>query len=75
MNNKSPIQNRIAALRTVRNISQQALAHELGIERTYLSKVERGRVTPSGALMASVCRRFGMPLEGVFYLEDEDSGT
>lgn len=71
MNNKSPIQNRIAALRTLRNISQESLAGELGIERTYLSKVERGKVTPSGALMASVCRWFGLPLEGVFYLEQD----
>lgn len=71
MNHKSPIQNRIAALRAHKGISQEALAEALGIERTYLSKVERGRVTPSGALMASVCRWFGLQLGEVFFIEDE----
>lgn len=71
MNATTPIKNRIAALRKRRGISQEAMAADLAIERTYLSKVERGKVTPSGALMAAVCRRFGLQLGEVFFIEDE----
>jgi transcriptional regulator with XRE-family HTH domain len=38
---------RVRALRVTHGLSQEALAHEVGIDRTYQSQIERGVGNPS----------------------------
>lgn len=65
---KSPIAKAIRELRTERDMTQEALAHEAGVTVGHLSKIERGLANPgwstveaiAGALnvkMAEVVRR------------------
>lgn len=39
--------NRVAKLRREKSISQETLAFECGINRTYIGEIERGEKTPS----------------------------
>lgn len=40
---KEDVGNRIRELRNDRGISQETLAHEAGLDRTYITSVERGK--------------------------------
>ncbi len=40
---KDKVGNRIKELRSSRGISQEVLAHEAGLDRTYITSVERGK--------------------------------
>ena len=40
---KGQFGNRLRELREARGLSQEALAHEAGLDRTYVSSVERGK--------------------------------
>lgn len=40
---KDEVGNRIKELRSSRGISQETLAHEAGLDRTYITSVERGK--------------------------------
>lgn len=45
---------RVRALRIERGYSQEALAHEEGIDRTYQSQIERGVGNPSLRVLCSL---------------------
>ena len=52
------------ALRTARKqkgLSQEALALEAGIERNYVSLIERGKHSPSVRIVFKLCRVLGIP--------------
>ncbi len=53
-------------LRTVRQISgisQEALAHEAGIDRTYVSQLERALVNPSLHVLVRISRELGVDVQ------------
>ena len=43
MSIQKEVGNRIREIRNERGISQEALAHEAGLDRTYITSVERGK--------------------------------
>ena len=43
MSIKEDVGNRIRDLRNKKGLSQEALAHEAGLDRTYITSVERGK--------------------------------
>ena len=45
---------RVRALRIERGFSQEALAYEVGIDRTYQSQIERGVGNPSLRILCSI---------------------
>ena len=45
---------RVRALRIERGYSQEAMAHEVGIDRTYQSQIERGVGNPSLRVLCSI---------------------
>lgn len=63
-----PIKNHIQILRDAQGIDQQKLADDLGITRTYLSKLENHKFSPGPGLMARVCNYFCKELGEVFYI-------
>ena len=58
--------NRIAALRTERSLSRQALALEVGVNPQTIGFLERGDYTPSLELAFKISRFFNLPVEAVF---------
>jgi putative transcriptional regulator len=60
------IHNRIAVLRTERNLSRQELAEALGINYQTVGFLERGDYNPSLALAFEVSEFFKLPIEVIF---------
>lgn len=49
----------VRAQRTERGIGQEDLAHQAGIERSHLGKIERGEHMPTLALILKIARALG----------------
>lgn len=63
------IGNRIRIYRKLNDMRQQTLADELGINRTYLSKLENYIHNPSPELMIKVCEVFDCNLGEMFTID------
>ncbi len=63
--------NRIQLYRKQSNMRQQLLADRLGINRTYLSKLENYVHNPSPELMIKVCTVFDCELGEMFSISNE----
>jgi putative transcriptional regulator len=53
------------------DMSQEALAHKVGVTRQTIHSIERGKFVPSTLLALKIARFFGRPVEDIFYIEDE----
>jgi transcriptional regulator with XRE-family HTH domain len=49
-------------LRVERNLSQEALAADAGIDRTYVSRLERGLENPTVAMLEQLAEALGAPI-------------
>lgn len=67
-----PIKNNIQKCRTLKGLNQDELAAALGVTRTYLSKLENLKFSPSPALMQKICNYFEVCLGDIFYIEKEN---
>jgi transcriptional regulator with XRE-family HTH domain len=56
------IAERLAALRTERGWSLDALAERTGISRATLSRIERGELSPTANILGQLCAAFGWTL-------------
>jgi putative transcriptional regulator len=64
--------NRLKRFRFDHNdISQEALANELGVTRQTIHSIERSKFVPSTLLALKIARFFDRPVEEIFYIEDE----
>ncbi len=57
---------KVQKLRKERNLTQEDLAHELGISRVYMGYIEQGRESPSLKLLMKMARKFGVSVEDLF---------
>ena len=64
-----PIKNNIKKFRKIKAISQEDLADELSVTRSYLSKLENQRFSPGPELMFRICVFFHVGLGQMFYIE------
>ena len=62
--------NRIRVFRAEHKLSQDDLAREIGVSRKTISTIEVGRFVPSTVIALLLARRFGVPVEEIFSLED-----
>jgi putative transcriptional regulator len=53
-------------------MTQQALAEQVGVSRQTIIAIERGKYAPSLALAIRIARFFQRPVEEIFCLELED---
>ncbi len=49
-------------MRTERGLSQEALAHEAAIDRTYMSQIERGVGNPSLKVLCAIANALNIEL-------------
>jgi transcriptional regulator with XRE-family HTH domain len=72
MNAQAVVARNIRRLRVGRRLSQEALAVDAGIDRTYVSRLERGRENPTVAILeklaialdSEMSEFFRIPLRG-----------
>ena len=65
------MENRIAALRKERRISQAELAEAVAVTRQTIISLESGRYNASLLLAHKIAKYFGMTIEEVFMFEEE----
>ena len=66
------MKNRLEELRTQRGIRQEALAAALKVSRQTISSLENGRYNPSILLALKLARYFGLTVEEIFIMEEEE---
>ena len=54
------------------DISQETLAREVGVTRQTIHSIEKGKFVPSTLLAFKLARFFGVKVEEVFHLNDND---
>lgn len=67
------MENRIAALRKERRISQAELADAVSVTRQTIISLEGGRYNASLLLAHKIARYFGLAIEDVFLFEEEET--
>ncbi|MBN2151294.1 MAG: helix-turn-helix domain-containing protein [Candidatus Lokiarchaeota archaeon] len=67
------VKNNIKELRDSRNMTQEQLAERVGVTRQTILYLEKGTYNPSLKLAMKIAQVFGVKVESLFELEDEDS--
>ena len=67
------MENRIAALRKERRISQAELAEAVAVTRQTIISLESGRYNASLLLAHKIAQYFGTTIEDIFLFEEEES--
>lgn len=65
------LKNTIKVQRAKKDLTQEELAGLVGVTRTTINFVERSKWVPSTILALKIARVFEVPLEEVFYLDDD----
>lgn len=65
------MKTRIKELRLEKKLTQQALAKQLGINQTSLSKIENGASTPDALLLTDLSRFFHVTTDYILFLSKE----
>lgn len=65
------IKNRVKELRAKHSLTQGALAEKVNVTRQTIVALEKGSYVPSLLLAMNIARTFNLPIEKIFYLEDE----
>lgn len=69
------LKNRIRELRFQNGeMSQQALADAVDVTRMTIYSIEKEKFVPSALLAFRIARAFGVDINDVFHLEDEQDG-
>ena len=66
------MENRIAALRKERRISQAELAEAVSVTRQTIISLENGRYNASLLLAHKIAKYFGAAIEDIFLFEEEE---
>ena len=69
---RDDMENRIAALRKERHISQAELAEAVSVTRQTIISLENGRYNASLLLAHKIARYFGTTIEDIFLFEEEE---
>jgi putative transcriptional regulator len=67
--NGTKMKNKIKIYRAMHNLTQEALADELGVTRQTILAIEKGKYDPSLDLAFRIARFFGVSIEDLFQYE------
>ena len=60
------MKNRIKVFRAMHDLTQEALANELGVTRQTVLAIEKGKYDPSLELAFKIARYFGVSIDEIF---------
>lgn len=60
------IVNLVNKWRLAKGVSKAHMARYVGVDRSYVTKLEQGKMQPSGEMMFRIAKYLGQPLEAVF---------
>lgn len=66
------MKNTIKVERAKKDMTQQDLAEKVNVSRQTINSIEAGKYVPSTVLALKIARIFGVGLEEIFELEEED---
>ncbi len=66
------MKNKITVQRAIHNLTQDDLAKKIEVSRQTINTMESGKYVPSTVLALKMAKLFGVPVEELFELEDED---
>ncbi len=67
------IKTRIREYRAKYNMKQEELAARVGVRRETIGNLEKGRYNPSLVLAWKIAQVFGVPIEELFFIQEEDT--
>jgi len=67
-----PLRNKIKIHRAIHDLTQEQLAAKVGVTRKTINTIELGYYVPSTILSLRIARVFGVPVEEVFFLDEDD---
>jgi len=65
------MKNRIKVYRALRNLTQEALADQLGVTRQTILAIEKEKYDPSLELAFRISRLFNVPIDKMFLYEKD----
>ncbi len=72
MGNGTPMKNKIKVFRAMNDLTQDSLAHAIGVNRQTILAIEKGKYVPSLDLAFRIARYFKVNVEEVFVYDDEN---
>ena len=63
---KEVVENKVQTLRKKQGVTQEELAHALGVTRQTVIAIEKGNYTPSVLLAMKIAHFFSEPVERIF---------
>ena len=64
------MKNKIKVFRAMHDLTQEDLAHDVGVTRQTILAIEKGKYDPSLELAFRMARRFQVTIEEIFVFED-----
>ena len=68
------LRNTIKVQRAVKDWTQEELARSVGVTRKTINTIENGVYVPSTYLALKIARAFGVSVEAVFQLVEDEAG-
>jgi putative transcriptional regulator len=66
------MKNRIKVYRAMHDVTQETLAHDLGVTRQTILAIEKGKYDPSLHLAYKIAKYFNVKIDEVFILDSLD---
>lgn len=66
------MRNNIKVQRAIHDLTQADLAVKIGVSRQTINAMEKNKYVPSTVLSLKIAQLFKIPVEEIFFLEDED---
>ena len=63
---------RLKSARAAKDLSQEALAREVGVSRQTINAIEKGDYNPTIRLCIAICRVLGKTLDELFWEEEDE---
>ena len=70
MGSGKPMKNKIKVFRAMHDLTQEALANDLGVTRQTILAIEKGKYDPSLDLAFKIARYFGVSIDEIFTYDE-----